>query len=232
MSLHCARGCTRARRHRTDCIEPDDCRGCQPRPSEHGQLCAACHQRLLMLLTDAPNVAAWLHAHLPHGTSRRPRTDAELRQGTKEPPAPADLAVIELVDTWRAVLAGWVDNLCADRNLTGPTNQLEPTKPPSMAERAKFLLVWLSIIETLPWLLDMFDELADLTRESHGHTPWSPEVRRVYGIPCPECHTCALVVYGGQSDVTCQHCRMVIPQARYGIWTRMLADEHRELVSA
>jgi hypothetical protein len=220
----CTRGCVRARRHATTCADTD-CTGCQPRQAEHGALCWPCHRHLELMLTDAPHVAAWLHVHLPRGTTGKARNDAEQRQGTKAPPAPVDLDVIELTDRWAVSLYGWADNLADDQHLTHRPGT-------TVSESSAFLLRWLTTVEHATWVTDLYDELVDLTRDSHQHVPWAPEVRRVHGIPCPECHTCALVVYGGQADVTCQQCRLVIPEARYGIWTRMLADEHRAKADA
>ncbi len=216
---YCARGCVRARRHLPDCT--GDCPGCQPRQTETGHLCWPCHRRLEVMLIDAPTIVAWLDIHLPRGTARGARTDAELRRGKNAaPPSPLDLEVLDLLHTWRVTLTGWTDNLCDDRALRGPDDR-------APSSTAKFLRKWLTTVETLEWVTDLYDELADLTRLTHAHTPWAPEVRRVRGIPCPECHSTALVVYGGQTDVTCAECRLVIPESRYGIWTRMLADEHR-----
>ena len=216
---YCARECVRARRHLPACADTD-CKGCQPRQAEHGRLCWPCHRHLEMMLTDAPAIVAWLRVHLPRGTGGKARNDAEMRSGTKAPPTPVDLDVIELTETWTASLWGWATNLTEDNHLT-------TTPGTDVEDNAKLLLRWLPTIERAGWVEYLYEELVWLTRDSHGHTPWSPEVRRVHGIPCPECHTCALVVYGGQADVTCQECRLVIPHHRYGIWTRMLADEHR-----
>lgn len=50
----CVRGCTKARRHVTDCEDRDACEGCFPRPAEHGRLCLSCHRRLVQWVDDAP----------------------------------------------------------------------------------------------------------------------------------------------------------------------------------
>lgn len=50
----CARGCTRARQHVTDCGDRDACDGCLPRGAVHGRLCIPCHQRLVQWIEDAP----------------------------------------------------------------------------------------------------------------------------------------------------------------------------------
>lgn len=215
--LFCLRECVRARRHTTSC-PTHDCPGCLPRTAEHGHLCGPCHRHLQLMLTDAPHIAAWLTVHLPRGNGSQVRTDAELRHGTTAPPAPIDLDVLELTHLWATSLWGWADELADEHHLRRPD--------PTINACAAFLLRWQTTIEASPWVDAFYDELVDITRDSHHHTPWAPELRRVHGIPCPECHTCALVVYGGQSDVTCQECRLTIPEHRYGIWTRMLAHEH------
>lgn len=217
---YCLRGCVRARRHASECADPD-CRGCQDRQASYGLLCWPCHRQLQLMLTDAPGIVAWLDVHVPRGTAQsKARNDAEMRRGTTAPPIPLDLDVLELAETWTASLCGWADELADEHNLTRPAHR--------PIDCAAFLRRWLTTVESSTWVDALYDELTQLTRDSHNHTPWAPEVRRVHGIPCPECHTCALVVYGGQEDVTCQECRLVIPEARYGIWTRMLAAEHAQ----
>ena len=57
---------------------------------------------------------------------------------------------------------------------------------------------------------------------------WRATAARLRGIPCPECLATTLVMFGGDSDVTCIRCKAAMTHARYGVWTRMLADEHRE----
>lgn len=49
----CARGCTRARLHVTDC-DRDECGGCLPRDADHGLLCTPCHARLVQWIDAVP----------------------------------------------------------------------------------------------------------------------------------------------------------------------------------
>lgn len=64
----CARGCTRARQHVTDCPDRDACDGCLPRDAEHGRLCPPCHQRLVQWITDAPAQVHLLHLVVGKGS--------------------------------------------------------------------------------------------------------------------------------------------------------------------
>ena len=108
--------------------------------------------------------------------------------------------------------------LCEEQHLIGPDRR----DPESCA---RFLLTWLSTVERQAWVEALFEELAWLTTDSHAQAPWRPEMRRVSGIPCPGCGQCSLVVFGGESDVTCLDCREIIPESRYGIWVQIAAEE-------
>lgn len=214
---YCVHECSRRRAHLTDCADPA-CRGCEPRRAEYGRLCRPCHRRLELMLTDAPTVVAWLRVHLPRGTSRPAKNDAELRRATAHPPAPVDFEVLDLEDQWEASLSGWVSELCEENNLTGPDDR-------SPTGCARFLLTWLSTVEAQTWVEALVEELAWLTTDSHAQAPWRPEMRRVRGVPCPECSQCSLAIFGGESDVSCLECRTIIPESRYGIWVQIAAEE-------
>ncbi len=213
----CVRGCRTPRRHVDAC--PGDCAGCQPRQATHGHLCQSCHRRLELLVVDMPGVAEWLEVHLPAGS--KPAGDTKLHRRKGEPPLPVDLDILDHQATIAAVLRGWVDVLVEGTSLTGPVDR-------SIRGCARYLHAHLTAVEVADWLIDLYDELAQLTSLAHSLAPWRPQVRRCHGIPCPECQAMALVVYGGDEDVTCQECRVLIPASRYSIWTRMLADVQQE----
>lgn len=215
----CVRGCLAPRRHLDEC-DDEACCGCRPAEAKHGRLCWNCHRRLELMLTDAPTVVDWLNTHLARGTARPAKNDAEIRRSSGDQPLPLDLGILDLVDTWEQALTGWVDSLCeaTDPPLTGPAEH----DPRSCA---RFLLTWLSTAEDQDWTEDFWIELADLTSDSHAAAPWRPTMRRVQGVPCPRCNSTSLVVFGGESDVTCLDCRETVPESRYGIWTKIAAQE-------
>lgn len=211
----CVRGCVRPRAHRDDCADRG-CRGCAPRPATNGFLCWSCHRRLELMLTDIPGIADWLDAHIRAGS--RPRGDLPTRRTKGEPPIPIDLDVLDHGLTITCVVLGWCEVLVEKTSLTGPRQWTVPAT-------AAYLRTHLTAVEAADWCAVAWQELADATSQAHALAPWRPELRRCDGIPCPECQAMALVVYGGDEDVTCQECRVMIQAKRYTIWTRMLVDE-------
>lgn len=209
----CIRGCITARRHLSDCAT-DTCRGCQPRHADSGLLCWSCHRRLQLMLIDAPDVDRWLAANASGGQMRI-RQDWERRSGETSVRAEAILDQrYELSDR----IAAMVEWTCTTFDLNGPGEM-------TLKPMCDFLLAWLTRIEERPDVEFYWNELAEVTSDCHAIAPWRPELRRCVGIRCPECRTQSLVIYGGDSDVTCQACRLMIPPERYGIWVRVLAEE-------
>lgn len=213
----CARGCTRLRHHLAAC--PGDCAGCLPREAEYGDLCYPCHRRLEMMLTDFPTVAEWLHVHLPRGSSGRMKANYQKPKKAEAAPIPIDLDVLDMGETIYASLAGWTAALVDSTSLTGPGPQA------TTRDLSTYLLTHLRAVENAPFIDDMWSELAWLTRDAHTLAPWRPEVRRLDGIPCPDCHIAALVIFGGDTDATCTECRSIIPEHWYPIWTQVAAEE-------
>lgn len=217
---YCARGCEVRDRHLKACEDREDCRGCEPRQAEHGNLCWPCHRRLELMLTDLPTVVDWLHAHLARGAAQRIRDELELiRAKNAELPTPLDLDVLDHIDVMFACVLGWTDNLLVDIRRNG--SMLAGPVVLDVKHAAPWLLRHIRSLELQPWIGEAWTELAESLSIAHGLAPWRPEVRKVPGVPCPECSAVALVIYGGESDVTCQRCRTMIPEERYGIWARM-----------
>ncbi|MFJ9387724.1 hypothetical protein ACIRON_02815 [Nocardioides sp. NPDC101246] len=217
----CVRGCSMYRRHLDEC-EGGNCRGCLPRRAEHGHLCWPCHRRFELMLTDAPTVSRWLTGNMRVGEgAARAKEDHEQRRGTGEPPAPLKLEVTDLRDLLGDQLAAWVDDLCEHVRLSGPGRH-------SVETDSRYLLTWLSTVERLDWVGDWWTELAETMSQAHALAPWRPEMKRCKGIPCPQCEETNLVIFGGEEDVTCLSCRMIIPPGRYGIWVLALGQENAE----
>lgn len=140
--MTCARGCTVARQHRTDC-DTEHCGGCLPREAEFGRLCYGCHQRLLSMLATAPAQHALLAAVVAPSmaqtlaqetTATRPSprvtSDGPLymrpanRTTSSEGSEPIRLAVIDTAQRLSDILSAWVELLTADYGLHGPAQQL------------------------------------------------------------------------------------------------------------
>jgi hypothetical protein len=148
-------------------------------------------------------------------SSKSASLDGDMITGSREEPAPLNLAILDARDLLADQLAELVDDPWAD-GITRPRHRAEAD--------AKFLLTWLSRLERQEWIGDWWTALAETMSACHALAPWRPEMRRCYGIACPECEETNLVVFGGDEDVTCLSCRTMIPPDRYLIWTRILAD--------
>jgi hypothetical protein len=225
----CVMGCAIYREHLSECEGYDerghDCRGCLPRRAEYGHLCHGCHRRFELMLTDAPTVHRWLTGNLPAGAgAARAKDDHERRGGgDKEIPAPISLDILDVRDLLRDRLSCWVDDFAEMNGATAPKAGID--------EDAEFLLRWLPRLEALDWIGDWMFELTDTMAQAHALAPWRPPVRRIPRVPCPGCGETNLVIYGGETDVTCQSCKIMLTEERFALWERVLAEETVEAVS-
>lgn len=214
----CVRGCALLRQHLTDC-DDEGCRGCLPRRAQHGNFCWPCHRRFELMLTDAPVVFRWLTGNMGAGDgAARAKQDFESRGGAEGSPAPLKVAIYDARQLLADQLTAWADDLAENRTLRGPQRH-------SVDTDARFLLTWLTTVETLDWVGDWFEELAETMSAAHALAPWRPEVKRCSGVPCPECGEVNLVIFGGESDVTCMSCRNMIRAQHFGLWEQILRDE-------
>lgn len=220
----CIRGCAIYRRHLVDCEGTDaagrECRGCLPSRATNGLLCPTCHRRLELMLTDAPVVYRWLTGNLAAGSgAARAHEDYE-RGGTPDLPTPLKLAILDQRDLLADQLTEWVDEWCEKHGLTGPGRHDVETD-------ADYLLTWLPGIERLDWIGDWWETIAETMSLAHAMAPWRPAVRRLPGVPCPGCGETHLVIYGGESDVSCSSCRILMTEDRFQLWERVLKDEQQ-----
>ena len=234
----CARGCTTRNRHKTTCDDRDKCRGCLPRSAEHGHLCYPCHARMqqwfeeiagvprnvtikpghepVVMILPPGGTRAWLTDNLPAGKGAAPADQPKIT-GSREQPTPIKLAILDCRDLLSAQIADLVDDMRETHNLTAPSRR-------GVEADARFLLTWQGTLERHDWVTDWWDALMETMGQAHALAPWRALDQRCSGIACPECGEMNLVLYGGDSDVSCQSCRTMIPPKRYAIWTRMLAE--------
>ena len=214
----CVRGCALLRQHMTDCMDAD-CRGCLPRRAERGHLCWPCHRRFELMLTDAPTVYRWLTGNM--ATGQGAATDAEVITGSREQPAPINAAILDVRDLLSDQLTEWVDEWCEVKSLTGPSRH-------TIDADVTFLLTWLYGLESVEWIGDWWESLAETMRDAHALAPWRPVMRRVPGVPCPGCAETNLVIWGGESDITCMSCKIMLTEQRIELWERVLRMDQQE----
>lgn len=239
---YCARGCTRYGQHLTACEDRDSCAGCLPRQAEYGLLCFGCHKRLTNLLGHASGQVSLLAlmaalsgeveltaptlARIPSGWrvadsepyARMHAAAMDVAHSTSEP---LRLGCLDAVQEVRDRLDLWTCHLVADYAMAGPAED----KP---ADYSEFLLTHIARLEQRAGIGDELEEFMDIMSRSHSLAPWRESVARLPAIPCPECTSTTLVMFGGDDFVTCLRCRATMTKERYGIWTKILAEDHRE----
>lgn len=180
-----------------------------------------CHRRLELMLTDADTVDRWLTGNMPSGMGAAPE-DVKI-QTSADYAAVLKVAIYdkrqELQDHW----ATWVDWLCEREKLDGPGRH-------SVKTDTAFLLAWLGRVEWWTEIDDLWEHTANLLSEAHAMAPWRPALRRMGTIPCPECGEVNLVIYGGETDVTCLTCHTMIREEHFGLWERIVLDQAKEAV--
>lgn len=212
----CIRGCSLYRQHLTDCEDRETCQGCLPRRAEHGRLCHTCHRRLELMLYDAPTVDSWLTGNL--ATGQGGGSDDLHVTGSREMPLPIKVGIYDERGLIRDSLAAWVDDVVETLGVTGPLSH-------TVANDARFLQTWLTSIERMDPIGDWWEELAEHTSQAHALAPWRPAVRRISAVPCPRCSETNLVIYGGDSDVTCQSCKAMMTENEFWLWENVLREK-------
>lgn len=221
----CIRGCSMGNQHLTDCdgYTPSGkpCRGCLPRRATNGLLCGSCFRRLELMLTDADTLYRWLTGNIsPGGQGMDEIGHGKIKQKRKGEgsPAPLRVALLDVRDLLADRLTIWVDHHVEDSGVSGPETHTVQTD-------AAHLLRWLNSLAWWDIVADWWDELAECFTDAHALAPWRPVAKRVPGVPCPECEEVNLVIFGGESDVTCLTCRTVIREVHFGLWEQIVRTE-------
>lgn len=215
----CVRGCSMYRQHLVECEDQEQCRGCLPQRATKGLLCQTCARRLELMIHDAPTVIRWLTGNMADG-GYEPETEVSSSdgwrlQGARAYPAPLKVQMMDLRDLLRDRLTLWVDDWCEFKRLSGPERHTPDLD-------SNYLLMWFHGVCHLDWIGDWWTEMAETMSEAHALAPWRPQVRRLPGVPCPGCSETNLVIYGGESDICCQSCRIMMTEDRFSMWQQVL----------
>lgn len=246
----CARGCIRARQHRSDCDDAT-CKGCAPRPAEFGKLCYGCHQRLLNMLHNAHGQHMLLRAVVEPSSSQaltaetkvhypQPRVDSSAplymqpasRGMSADESEPVRIAALDTAQQLDDILSSWVELVADLAALNGPERRLTAAEsaqaePPSRYEistATRWLVAQIAHLEACDGIDVLWTELAEVMSQAHALAPWRQQATRLPAIECPCCHRPALTLFGGDEDVTCTACHEIVPWARYAIWAKMITD--------
>lgn len=227
----CVLGCKMLRLHLVECegVNDSTCRGCLPRRADRGRLCHRCYRRLELMLTDAPVVYRWLTGNLGAGQqASRAKQEHERRSGGEkgviETPVPVKIDILDTRDLLADQLTEWVDDWVQTNSLAGPSRHTPKAD-------ARFLLMWLPTMVREEWIGDWWEALAETMSQAHALAPWRPAVRRLPKVPCPGCGETNLVIYGGESDVSCQSCGIMMTEERFGLWEQVLREEQGQVVA-
>lgn len=234
----CLRGCTVGDQHLDDC-EVEDCPGCQPRRAVLGLLCATCVRHLEDWLSNDVADPDWYTQ--PADRRREIRSslawavhcvDTAIDRGitgiaydgdrvgvTKAPPAPVNLARLDVMRDIDDTMSSWLEAWCAHRGLRGPDTY-------ELTYACRYLASWIDELAAWEPVRDMWDEIQQLMSRAHALAPWRQQARRCEGVPCPDCGQPNLVVYDGDDLVTCR-CGVTLHRDEYTRWVRVIADEAR-----
>ncbi|BDZ40806.1 hypothetical protein GCM10025865_01050 [Paraoerskovia sediminicola] len=187
LAAPCASGCTRRDDHLPTC--EGECKGCQPRPAEHGILCQWCYQRLAEAVTHTEQLAAHLYETarllVISGTAYSEDTPTAGEPSERLILHPAWLAADEL----ESDVASWVLLVLEEHDppLLGPVASKQ-TNVAWLENR----LEWCSRQE---WAPDMRRELCSTIATLTARWPTEDSVQppRSLDVPCPLCEQVSLV---------------------------------------
>lgn len=217
----CIRGCGIRGQHLTDCAG-DDCRGCLPRPAEHGLLCAWDWTRLNGDVVEAASLVRHLRddvADPESAGSSAPATDGprayrdpsegsvlsdaigaadEVHATLAEVAAvildahPGRLTGPSEVGAWRTRQTLATDGVTGEQYVI-PSRIVGVRDPIATDNLVAWMLPLLPWVAEQEWVVDVRADLATIVRTTHARWPLEADHRgRRLPMPCPTCHTIAL----------------------------------------
>lgn len=205
-----------------------ECRGCLPRFATEGHLCGTCHRYLEQWLGNGtPNSILWVHGHLTSELARRGSSAA--REDWQRGSADGVASVIrEGIFDCRRLIEDRV-YIAEERLRQALHKPLADAGPFVLAESVAFLRNHILRIEDDPLLVaELYRKMQDSMVTAHSLAPWratATKVRSTDGpIPCPHCERKSLVMFGGDSFITCRFCGTTIHRERFDQWTALIEE--------
>lgn len=199
---YCLAGCTTRGEHIPTC--DGDCRGCVPRPAEHGHLCPWCWQRLNADITDLPALITHLRELAEPHAQAAPPSDG---RGSNDPAEGNILnAAITAADDLHAALSSWAHVIVEEHpaGIHGPdqrgawltsTGNVAGLKPGSEATRrlVRWITPHLTWATEQDWAAEMRRELGNLIATTRARWPESDSRSRpIPDTPCSHCQRLTL----------------------------------------
>ncbi len=229
----CASGCTIRDEHLTDCGN-DECRGCLPRQTEHGELCGRCWTSLATNLAGVPHVIAHLReiARLEQQPSAKPLTTDPVHRGDPAHGTVLPAAWLAADELW-SLVTGWAQVVLEEH----PMGLRGPNARPWHGDVVAWLVPHLEWVARQDWAPDFRRELARDVATLRARWPLPDDVERDRGVPdvrCPRCDAVALRFYPPQHfrqpfAVACGDCGRTFDEAG---WERFVASYQRAEVRA
>jgi len=191
-----------------------------PRIAGIGLLCHRCAFRLERHIAELPARFDELGAVL--GGGKGSRTEGKRTKGS--PPVPLNLAAHDHRQHIAGVLASWVLLVAEERGLRGPDTQTVPALSTWLVQHHAWLV-------GQPWVDDLSEEVAELTRTAEGITRRLPGWNRL-PAPCPGCGAFEMGRKDGDAHVECRSCGLRYGEAEYARLVHVLAHDDDETVTA
>lgn len=222
----CANGCTIRDQHLPDCDgtavrldgETVECRGCLPRPAEHGVLCARCWARLQSTVRTLPALVD----HLELMARPSIASPSGAGGGGHRPPGPRSLypEALGVADDLAAILASWCGQTASALALTAPPSRglwetdswdavdaetgeayrsdavvIGVRDLRAVDQLVGWLCPHLDRVAEQEWAADLLDDLGTASARAAARWPVEEPARRVTDVRCPRCGVMSLVLY-------------------------------------
>lgn len=228
----CATGCRITGEHRDIC--PGDCRGCLPRPAEHGTLCAWCYGRLTRDVADVPALISHL-AQVSLGALSASGTayDAEtFGAGDAAERTVLHSATLDADELW-SLLTGWAQVVIEEH----PNQPMRgPAASPWHGDVVAWIAPHLEWVAGQEWAHEMRREMSEAIGRIRHRYPTVDDVEPVkqLDMPCPRCNLVSLIYtpprYAGQAfrvECTDPDCARVFSEAEWDRFKGLALDVAR-----
>jgi len=150
---------------------------------------------------------------------RYPQWDTNRVAGTREPPAPLKVSLLDH--------AMAIDDLIRRVHRTIAPN-VRPRAVPSTLATAEMIVKAMNSLRRHPEVMEMWRQVRDAKQQAHTLAPWRRPFIRL-PVPCQECGLLTLALFSGDSWVTCRNdecAEIAIPYYRYDKWLKTLLQQH------